>query len=76
MTENEASDLHSTSWRRKRCLAGDAADGISESVYRIKEGPISETESWEFQPGVGVKVERRGFADKKDGLFAIELVQR
>ena len=53
-----------------------AADGISESVYRIKESPIPETESWEFQPGMMVKVERRGFADKKDGLFAIELVQR
>ncbi len=53
-----------------------AADGISESVYRIKEDPIPETESWEFQPGMVVKVERRGFADKKDGLFATELVQR
>ena len=53
-----------------------AADGISESVYRIKEAPIPGTESWEFQPGMVVKVERRGFADKKDGLFAIALVQR
>ena len=53
-----------------------AADGISESVYRIKEGPIPETEFWEFQPGTVVKVERRGFSDKKDGLFAIELAQR
>lgn len=51
------------------------ADGISESTYRIRENSVSETGSWEFQPGATVRIERRGFADRKFGLFATELVR-
>ena len=50
------------------------ADGVSDATYRIKENSVSETESWEFQPGMVVRVERRGFADREHGLFATELV--
>ena len=60
---NEGSDF----WRPV------AAESVSESTYRIKANSESKTELWEFQPGMVVKVERRGFSDREDGLFAMEL---